>query len=256
MGGFLQQVLAQQIAVSGKVTNKSTGEALAGASVIVQGTQQATQTNAQGQFTINVAKGAVVVVSFEGFESVKNTINGPVTLGIALELSTANTLNDVIVIGYGTRKITKVSGAISTVKSEDIEKLKPVRTEEALQGRASGVNVIQNGTPGSKPTVLVRGIPSFSGTDPMVIIDGVPQTLTDFNSINAADIETINVLKDAAATAIYGVKGGNGVIVVTTKSGRKNQKTDITINGNYGVQNVINTIGVLNASEYAAMINE
>ncbi|HQS24634.1 MAG: SusC/RagA family TonB-linked outer membrane protein [Sphingobacteriia bacterium 24-36-13] len=256
MGGFLQQVLAQQIAVSGKVTNKTTGEALAGASVIVQGTTMATQTNAQGQFTINVAKGAVVVVSFEGFESVKNTINGPVTLGIALELSTANTLNDVIVIGYGTRKITKVSGAISTVKSEDIEKLKPVRTEEALQGRASGVNVIQNGTPGSKPTVLVRGIPSFSGTDPMVIIDGVPQTLTDFNSINAADIESINVLKDAAATAIYGVKGGNGVIVVTTKSGRKNQKTDITINGNYGVQNVINTIGVLNASEYAAMINE
>ena len=95
MGGFLQQVAAQQIAVSGKVTNKSTGEALAGASVVVQGTQNATQTNAQGQFTINVAKGAVVVVSFEGFESVKNTINGPTTLGIALELSTANTLNAV-----------------------------------------------------------------------------------------------------------------------------------------------------------------
>jgi len=256
MGGFLQQLSAQSLTVSGKVTNKSTGEALAGASVMVQGTQLATQTNGQGQFTITVTKGAVLVVSFEGFESSKNTITNSGSLGIALELSTANTLNDVIVIGYGTRKITKVSGAISTVKSEDIEKLKPVRTEEALQGRAAGVNVIQNGTPGSKPTVLIRGIPSFSGTDPMVIIDGVPQTLTDFNSINAADIESINVLKDAAATAIYGVKGGNGVIVVTTKSGRKNQKTDITVNGNYGVQNVINTIGVLNASEYGAMINE
>ena len=89
-----------------------------------------------------------------------------------------------------------------------------------MQGRASGVNVIQGGTPGSKPTVLIRGIPSFSGTDPIVVIDGVPQSLTDLNAINSAEIESINVLKDAATTAIYGVKGGNGVIVVTTKSGR------------------------------------
>src|SRR6185295_3725914 len=99
-------------------------------------------------------------------------------------------------------------------------------------------------------------IPSFSGTDPVVIIDGVPQTLTDFNSINAADIESINVLKDAATTAIYGVKGGNGVIVVTTKTGRKNQRTEITASGNYGMQQVSKMIGVLNATEYAAIINE
>ena len=165
-------------------------------------------------------------------------------------------MSDVVVVGYGTQKITKVSGAISTIKGADIEKLRPVRTEEALQGRASGVSVIQNGAPGSKPTVLIRGIPSFSGTDPVVIIDGVPQSLTDLNSINAADIESINVLKDAATTAIYGVKGGNGVIVVTTRSGRKNQKTELTVSSNYGIQEVMNTIGVLNATEYAAMINE
>jgi TonB-linked SusC/RagA family outer membrane protein len=116
--------------------------------------------------------------------------------------------------------------------------------------------VIQSGSPGAKPTVLIRGIPSFSGTDPVVIIDGVPQTLTDLNAINAADIESINVLKDAATTAIFGVKGGNGVIVVTTKGGRKSQKAAITINSNYGVQEVMNTLGVLNATEYGAMINE
>jgi TonB-dependent SusC/RagA subfamily outer membrane receptor len=173
-----------------------------------------------------------------------------------MEESSNSTLSDVIVVGYGTQKVTKVSGSISTVKSGDIEKLRPVRTEEALQGRASGVNVIQSGSPGSKPTVLIRGIPSFSGTDPVVVIDGVPQTLTDLNSINPADIESINVLKDAATTAIYGVKGGNGVIVVTTRTGRKNQKTEITVNSNYGVQEVMHTIGVLNATEYAAMINE
>ena len=256
MGGLLQQALAQPTAVSGKVTNKTTGEAMVGASITVQGGKTATATDAQGKFTINAAKGAVLLVSYTGFETAKLTVDGSANLSIALEQSSANTLNDVVVIGYGTQKITKVSGAISTVKAEDLEKLKPVRTEEALQGRASGVSVIQSGSPGSKPTVLIRGIPSFSGTDPVVIIDGVPQTLTDFNSINAADIESINVLKDAATTAIYGVKGGNGVIVVTTKNGRKNQKTDINLNTNFGVQNVINTIGVLNASEYAAMINE
>ncbi|MBL0132052.1 MAG: SusC/RagA family TonB-linked outer membrane protein [Chitinophagaceae bacterium] len=115
---------------------------------------------------------------------------------------------------------------------------------------------MQSGSPGSKPTVLIRGIPSFSGTDPVVIIDGVPQSLTDLNSINPADIESINVLKDAATTAIYEVKGGNGVIVVTTKTGRKNQKTEIALSSNYGIQEVMNTVEVLNASEYGAIINE
>lgn len=165
-------------------------------------------------------------------------------------------LSDVVVVGYGTRKVTKVSGAISTIKSIDLEKLQPLRVEDALQGRASGLSIINSGSPGAKPTVFVRGIPSFSGTDPLVIIDGVPQTLTDLNSINAGDIESVNVLKDAATTAIYGVKGGNGVIVVTTKSGKRNQKTDINYNSYYGFQEVVNTVGVLNATEYGAMVNE
>ncbi len=171
-------------------------------------------------------------------------------------LSDTTKLSEVVVVGYGTRKVTKVSGAISTIKSVDIEKLQPVRVEDALQGRASGLSIINSGSPGSKPTVFVRGIPSFSGTDPLVIIDGVPQTLTDLNSINASDIESINVLKDAATTAIYGVKGGNGVIVVTTKSGKRNQKTDINYSSYYGFQEVVNTVGVLNATEYGAMVNE
>jgi len=135
-----------------------------------------------------------------------------------------NTLNDVVVVGYGTQKVTKVSGSVSTVKSADIEKINAVRTEDAIQGRASGVTVIQGGSPGSAPTLVIRGVPSFAGNDPLIIVDGSQQTLTDFNAINPGDIESINVLKDAATTAIYGVRGGNGVIVVTTKSGKKNQK--------------------------------
>jgi len=256
--GLLQTASGQNLPVSGTVSNKLTGEPLVGATISVKGTRTSTLTDASGHFTIAIPKaGSVLVFSYTGMKQVEFTVSdNKSAVNIQLEESATSTLTDVVVVGYGTQKITKVSGAISTIKAADIEKLKPVRVEEALQGRASGVVVVNSGTPGAKPTVLVRGIPSFSGTDPLVIIDGVPQTLTDFNSINAADIESVNLLKDAATTAIYGVKGGNGVIVVTTKNGRKNQKTDITVNSNYGVQEVMNTLGVLNASEYAAMINE
>ncbi len=253
----LSQAIAQNIRIKGTVRNKTTGEALPNASVSVKGSTQATVTDQSGNYTLQIPeKGAIVLVSYIGMTSVERRLTANSDANFVLEESAATNLTDVVVVGYGTQKITKVSGAISTVKSADIEKLKPVRTEEALQGRASGVNVIQNGSPGAKPTVLIRGIPSFSGTDPVVIIDGVPQTLTDLNAINAADIESINVLKDAATTAIYGVKGGNGVIVVTTKSGKKSAKAEISMSSNVGVQQVLNTLGVLNATEYAAMVNE
>lgn len=257
-GSFLQHALAQGFTVTGTVTNKATGEPLLGATIMIKGSSTSTITDNNGKFSLSVPKkGSVLMISYAGMTTIDYTVTSETTsIVVKLEESATNTLSDVVVVGYGTQKVTKVSGAISTIKSGDIEKLKPVRAEEALQGRASGVNVIQSGSPGSKPTVLIRGIPSFSGTDPVVIIDGVPQSLTDLNSINASDIESINVLKDAATTAIYGVKGGNGVIVVTTKSGRKNQKTEISVASNYGVQEVLNTIGVLNASEYGAIINE
>jgi TonB-linked SusC/RagA family outer membrane protein len=254
LGSFLQQAAAQGLSVTGTVKNK-TGDPLIGATVLVEGTSRSALTDQNGTFTIIAPKDAVLMISYTGMLLKRYKVSKAETVQIEMEESSA-ALTEVVVVGYGTQRVTKISGAISTVKSADIEKLRPVRTEEALQGRASGVNVIQSGSPGSKPTVLIRGIPSFTGTDPVVIIDGVPQTLTDFNSINAADIETISVLKDAATTAIYGVKGGNGVIVVTTKAGRKNQKTELSVSSNYGVQEVMNTIGVLNATEYAAIINE
>ena len=246
----------QVITVIGTITDQASGSPLESVSVTVKGSAKGTSTDKTGTFKIDVpGAGSIIVFSLIGYQSQEVKVGSDLNLQIGL-VSKSQALNEVVVVGYGTQKITKVSGAIATVRAADIEKLKPVRAEEALQGRASGVTVISAGTPGAKPTVLIRGIPSFSGTDPVVIIDGSPQTLTDLNSINPADIESINVLKDAATTAIYGVKGGNGVIVVTTKSGRKNQKTDITFNSNYGMQEVINTIGVLNATEYAAIINE
>ena len=242
--------------VAGTVTDQLSGAPLESVSIYSKGTTKGTATDKNGAFKLDVdGANAVLVVSLIGYQTQEIKVGGTVAFQIKL-VSNSQALNEVVVIGYGTQKVTKISGAVSTVKGSDIEKLRPVRAEDALQGRASGVTVISAGSPGAKPTVLIRGIPSYTGTDPVVVVDGSIQSLDDLNSINASDIESISVLKDAATTAIYGVKGGNGVIVVTTKSGRKNQKAEFSFSSNYGKQEVLNTIGVLNASEYAAIVNE
>jgi len=253
---FFQQAMGQDITVTGNVKNKATGDPLAGATITAEKTSKATSTDAGGNFSITVPKGTTLRVSYIGYTSQSRLLSATGKMNFFLEANGASTLNDVIVVGYGTQKVTKVSGAIATVKSGDIEKLNPVRAEDALQGRASGVTVVSPGSPGAKPMLFVRGVPSYSGNDPAVIVDGITQSLDDLNAISPTDIESINVLKDAASEAIFGLKGGNGVILVTTKSGRKNQKTQFGFSSNYGVQQVANTIGVLNATEYATIINE
>ncbi|MCK0155634.1 TonB-dependent receptor [Cellulophaga sp. F20128] len=246
----------QTFIVNGTVTDVEFNQPLLGVNVILKNTSKGTTTDFDGKFSVsNLSIGDVLVFSSIGYFTKEITIKNGNSLTIVLQ-EDISTLDEVVVVGYGTQKVAKVSGAISTVKEASIEQLKPLRVEEALQGSASGVSVIQNGSPGSKPTVLIRGIPSFTGTDPVVIIDGVPQSLDDLNSISSADIQSLSILKDAASTAIYGVKGGNGVIVVTTKSGRNNEKTEFTFNTYTGVQSVIKKIGVLNATEYGAIINE
>lgn len=248
-------VYAQGLQVKGVVTSADDGQPIPGVSVVVKGTTNGIVTDIDGKYSLNAPGNSTISFSFVGMKTQEVAVNGQNSINIVLAAEQTD-IDEVVVVGYGTQKVTKVSGAISSLKAVDIEKQKPVRTEDVLQGRASGVTVVANGSPGAKPTVLIRGIPSFSGTDPVVIIDGIPQTLTDLNSLNSADLESINVLKDAATTAIYGVKGGNGVIVVTTKSGKKNQNAEINLSSNYGIQEVVKTIGVLNATEYGAIINE
>ena len=251
---FLNQAFGQNISASGKVKNKTTGDPVVGATVSLQGSATTTSTDALGNFTISVPKGGRITITSIGYAPASIQINKEGAVTILLE-EASKSLDEVVVVGYGTQRVTKVSGAISGVKAAAIEKLKPVRVEEAIQG-TSGVNVIQSGSPGAQPLILIRGIPSYSNNGPLVVVDGVPQSQADLNSINPADIESINILKDAATAAIYGVSGGNGVIIVTTKAGRKNQKTEFTINSFYGIQEVANTVPVLNASEYAAIVNE
>ena len=254
LGTIFQQAQGQNLAVTGKVTNSENGEPLVGASVAAAGTKTITSTDANGSFSISVVKGSRITITYIGMAATSIKINNAGAVSIVMERAGRN-LDEVVVIGYGTQKITKVSGAISSVKGADIQKIKPVRVEEILQG-AAGVNVVQSGSPGAKPFISIRGLPSYKGNGPLVVVDGVPQTQDDLNSINPADIESISVLKDAATAAIYGVSGGNGVLIVTTRGGRKNQRAEFNINSSYGIQEVTNIVPVLNAAEYGAMVNE
>lgn len=250
----LSTVFAQNIKISGKVTDNS-GESLPGVTIAVKGTSLATSSDINGNYLITAPANSILVYSFIGFSTQAITAGYRTSINIVLQ-PTASTLNDVVVIGYGSQKSEKVSGSISTLKSSDIQKVNPVRIEDAIQGRVSGVEIIQSGSPGVNPTVLIRGIPSYTGSDPLVVIDGVEQTLTDFNSLNPADVESVSILKDAAATAIYGINGGNGVILVTTKTGRKDTAPKFNFNGSYGIQQVAHEVSVLNATQYGAMLNE
>lgn len=245
---------AQEVQVKGTVTDAS-DVPFPGVSILVKGTQIGGTSDFDGNFSIKAEIGQTLIFSYMGYLSNEIVVESSKELRIVLEEDTQS-LEEVVIIGYGSQKVEKVSGAVSAVSEKTIESMKPVRAEDALQGNASGVTVVTSGSPGAKPTVLIRGIPSYSGTDPLVVIDGTFQTLDDLNALNPADIQSMSVLKDAAMTSIYGVKGGNGVIVVKTKSGSRNTKTKYSFDAYYGVQEVAKTMDVLNATEYAAILNE
>jgi TonB-linked SusC/RagA family outer membrane protein len=193
------------------------------------------------------------VFSFIGYASQSILVGSSSTINVSL--SPDNLLDEVVVTGYGSQKASNISGSVSIVSGEEVEKIKPLRIEDALQG-TTGLNVISSPNPGGKPSVLIRGITSFSGTDPLVVIDGINSSLYDMDAISPSDIESVSVLKDASTTAMYGVRGGSGVIVITTKSGKKNQDTVFSLDTSFGMQEVDKYIDVLNASQYAAILNE
>ena len=250
----------QAQSITGSITDSEDGEPLAGVNIIVQGQNKGAVSDFDGNFTISdFENGSQLVFSYVGYKTLNLKISS--TDEISQNISVLmdkdlSELDEVIVIGYGSQKLSDISGAVSTVNSDAIEASSPVRVEDALQGQASGINIISSGSPGSKPTVLIRGITSYAGNDPLVVIDGVSASIDDLNSLNPNDVKSINVLKDAALASIYGVKGGSGVIVITTKTGERNSETSFTFNSSVGMQEVVRTIDVLNASEYAAILNE
>jgi len=211
LGTMFSNVQSQNI--SGNVIDANTSTPLLGVSVSVKGTNIGTVTDFDGNFSIpNVNPDSKLTFSYLGYKTLTLSLGIENNFSVKM-LEDLSELDEIVVIGYGSQKLSDISGAVSTVNSKAIEAIKPVRIEDALQGQASGINIISSGSPGSKPTVLIRGITSYAGNSPLVVIDGVSQSIDDLNSLNPSDIKSVNVLKDAALASIYGVKGGSGVIV-------------------------------------------
>lgn len=244
---------AQTAKVSGTVLHQRTAEPVPGATITVKKTSRTTVTDAAGNFSINASAGEVLVVTSVGYTPQEVTV-GTGDLRILLQ-EADNQLENVIVIGYGTQKKKLVTGANVQVKGADIQKQNTTNALQALQGQAPGVQITSySGQPGARMNVIIRGKGTIGKFGPLYIVDGI-QTV-DISYLNPADIESIDVLKDAASAAIYGSQGGNGVIIVTTRTGKKNQKLQLTLDGFYGIQNVPRKAEMLNAKEYAIIMNE
>ncbi|WP_422080622.1 TonB-dependent receptor [Ulvibacterium sp.] len=244
-----------QYEVSGIVTDNE-GVPLPGASIVEKGTTNGTQSDFDGNFSLDVAdENAILVVSYIGFATREIAISGQSSIAIVLQESSEG-LEEVVVVGYGTVRKSDVTGAVSTVASEDLTALPVQDVQQALRGRAAGVRVIQNsGQPGSEVQIQVRGGNSYLGNNnPLYVVDGFPVT-GGIDFLNPADIQTIDILKDASATAIYGSRGANGVVMITTKGGRKGEQGRIEFDSYYGVQQVINTYDLMNSRQFAEIAN-
>jgi len=254
---FFSYAIAQGFEVSGKITNRSTGENLSGATVTVKGTTNGTLTDTSGIFKIKVpGAGSVLVITYIGMIDQEVVVTSA-TMPIAAQLEPrSNSLNEVVVIGYGTQKRATVTGAISSVKARDLENVPNGRIEQSLEGRVSGVTVMQNsGQPGSSSTIRVRGITTFNNNNPLWVVDGVVVDAGGIGYLNQSDIESIEVLKDAASSAIYGTRAATGVILVTTKKGKPGRMV-VSYNGYYGVSAPAKMLDLLNATQYGVLMNE
>ncbi len=249
----MQNILQQSQPVKGTVTGKN-GEPIPGATVLIKGAMAGTVTDFDGNFQLSDVPGdAILVFSFVGFQPQEIPVAGKSTINVVLEEESIG-LEEVVAIGYGSQKKRDLTGSVASVSTEEMKSLPMPSVGDAMQGKAAGVQIISNGTPGSDPTFRIRGVGTINNNNPLLVIDGVP-TDSGLNQLNMDDVESIQILKDASATAIYGSRGSNGVVIVTTKKGKKGQG-QISFNAYYGLQQATNMVEMLNASEFAAMHNE
>ncbi|MEO6490753.1 MAG: TonB-dependent receptor [Ferruginibacter sp.] len=238
--------------ITGKVTNIN-GEPVAGATVRVKGSTAGTSTNASGDYSISVPENGTLIFSSIGYEDMEVQVNGLIIINAVLRPSTKS-LDQVIVVGYGTQRRRDVTGAVSSVSGSEISKQPVLTATQAIQGKVAGVQIVSSGAPNSAPSVRIRGTGSvFSGADPLYVVDGV--ITTDIRNINSADIASLEVLKDASSAAIYGVRAANGVIIITTKKGRGG-KMLISYDANVGIREASHLVKMANATQYATYINE
>lgn len=245
---FLFEAMAQGFKVNGVITSKTNGQPLTGATVSVKGTSTATTTNDQGNFTISVPRtGSVLVVSYAGATTQEFVVNDASPVNLQLEEKTS-TLNEVVVIGYGTQRRATVTGAVSSVKADDIATVSSSRIDQAIQGRTTGVIVSPtSGAPGAGMSIRIRGIGTNGNANPLYVVDGVRTGGID--NIDPSEVASVEILKDGSAAAIYGNAAANGVVLITTKSGRRNS-SELNYSMQYGQQSVGRLPKLMNAQEY------
>ena len=260
------RVSAQDRMISGNITSSEDGSALAGVSVGVKGTAKGTVSNTDGSYKISVSGASTLVFSFVGFKKTEVSTGVRSEINVSLTSDVSN-LEEVVVIGYGVQKKSKLTSSISSVAGKDLANLTTPSFDQQLAGRAAGVQVtVGSGVIGQAPRIRIRGTNSItSGGSPLIVIDGVPALdgsqsgVTPTNplaDINPNDIESLDILKDGAATAIYGSRATNGVILITTKKGKKGQPLKVNFDAQYGVTNPINRLSLLNASQFVEIANE
>ncbi|GAB3691489.1 TonB-dependent receptor [Spirosoma flavus] len=262
----LQQAQTADIQIKGRVTDAEKGEGLPGVSVLVKNSTRGTTTDANGNYQLAVPdQSATLVFSFVGYERQEVAVGNRNTVNVALAVSD-KTLNEVVVVGYGQVKKSDLTGAVATVPMDELRKVAATSLDQQLQGRAAGVQITQNsGSPGSGTTIRIRGGNSIQGdNEPLYVIDGIPfkndgagsgSSFNVLSTLNPSDIESISVLKDASSTAIYGSRGANGVVIITTKRGKAGRSV-VNFDAYYGIQNVRRKYPVLNAREYAQFVND
>lgn len=247
-------IMAQQTTVTGTVLDPD-GETIPGVNILEEGTLNGAVSDLDGRFTLEVSSpNAVLVFSFVGFETQEVPLEGQTELEVTLGEGTA-VLDEVVVIGYGTLSERDLTSSITTVRSEDIVKTPSANPMQSLQGRVAGVQIVSSGAPGASPTVRVRGVGSFEGNAaPLYVVDGMFFDNIDF--LNPNDIATMSILKDASASAIYGVRASNGVVLIETKSGDYNQDPEVVYDGYFGVQVPQNVLKMANTQQFVQYVNE
>jgi len=246
--GYAQQTLT----INGEVVDAQ-GQPVMGASVLQERTSNGTMTGIDGKFLLKVPSEAKVKVSFVGYVTQEITVQNQTYLKIVLQ-ENSKVLNDVVVIGYGIAKKSDLTGSVGSVGSKDLAGAPVQNLGQALQGKISGVLIDDNGAPGSDVTIKIRGLGTINNSNPLVVIDGVPTDLS-LSALNMNDVDRVDVLKDASATAIYGSRGANGVVMITTKSGKLGDAV-LSVSANWNVQQSTHIPKLLNASEYAAYNND
>lgn len=247
-------VFAQSLTITGTVSDAEEGFPIPGVTVLVKGTQNGAQTDFDGNYTLNnVNANDIIVISYVGYVTQEINVGSRSTINVQLTTDVAQ-LGEVVVIGYGKSTKKELTGSVGIVDAEVIEDLKPTRIEQALQGQVAGVNITaQSGAPGSNSNIRIRGISTNGDNRPLILLDG--NVIEDLSVVNPGDIESLTVLKDATA-GIYGVRAANGVILITTKSGRKNTPVQWEYDAYAGFQTTTRKIPLLNATEYALLRNE